>query len=89
MIDPKPIFLNNGTNWNTASDTKYIVPFESTLPADKNGAIYDAGVRFVDMNGDGLVDVVRSYTFNNVNGCYNYSNYCATSANNLAHRAVE
>lgn len=83
VIKGTQVFLNNGTNWNTASDTKYIVPFSATLPADKNGQIYDAGVRFVDINTDGLVDVIRSYTFNTANNCNYYSNYCSTSVNDV------
>lgn len=77
------VYLNNGTNWNTTSDTKYVVPFSSVLPNDRNGMQFDSGLRFVDMNSDGLVDVVRSYTFNNPGGCTSYSNYCGTSVNDV------
>jgi YD repeat-containing protein len=55
----KEIYLNNGISWNTATGTKYKVPFDKEISL--NGKNFDAGVRYIDLNADGLVDIVRSY----------------------------
>ncbi len=55
------IYLNTGSGYSTT--TYYVYSTGTALPAE-----YDTGVRFVDINNDGLVDFVRSY----------YSNYSGT-----------
>ncbi len=49
-------YLNNGAGWNSSVDTNWDL---ATSSVDGNGQ--DKGVRFLDMNGDGLLDFVRSY----------------------------
>lgn len=50
------VYLNNGSSYASLPDFSYDAKVASTS-ADK-------GVRFTDVNNDGLVDVVRSYTSN-------------------------
>lgn len=47
------IYLNDGDSWNL--DTNWVFP---ELFADEDGI--DLGTRLVDLNGDGLVDIVRA-----------------------------
>ena len=56
--------LNNGTGWQ--SDPRWTIS-TSTL-FDHSGVYYDRGIRFVDMNGDGLPDYVHSYSYT-ADGC--------------------
>lgn len=51
------VFHNTGSGWEKASGVSL-----STLPAvaDENGL--DQGVRFVDVNGDGLLDLLQSFS---------------------------
>jgi hypothetical protein len=60
--------LNIGTGWNTATDTRWTFA-TSTLWASTSTPTqyYDRGIRFMDLNGDGLPDLVRSYQ--NTGGC--------------------
>jgi hypothetical protein len=48
------VYLNNGESYTTSPDFVYDVRVASTT--------YDLGVRFIDINNDGLLDVVRSYS---------------------------
>ena len=52
--------LNTGTGW--VYDTRWIIAtstlYHSTSPGN---TYYDRGIRFMDMNGDGLPDFVRAY----------------------------
>lgn len=48
--------LNLGTNWQTNCDNGWKI---STSTLHANG--WDRGIRFIDMNGDGLLDYVRAY----------------------------
>ncbi len=49
-------YLNNGNGYNASSTYVYDAKIASST--------YDIGVRFVDINNDGLVDVLRSYISN-------------------------
>ncbi|MEK7063779.1 MAG: SpvB/TcaC N-terminal domain-containing protein, partial [Patescibacteria group bacterium] len=51
--------LNNGTGWDAAASSQWTVA-TSTLYAI-GGGYHDRGIRFMDLNGDGLQDYVRSY----------------------------
>ncbi len=53
----KGAFLNTGTGWAANSDTNFVPPI--ILKQDNAAA---KGVLFVDVNGDGLVDMVRNNT---------------------------
>ncbi|MBN2684046.1 MAG: VCBS repeat-containing protein [Pontiellaceae bacterium] len=50
-------FLNTGTGWASSSDVNFVPPI--ILKQDNAAA---KGVLFVDLNGDGLVDIVRNNT---------------------------
>lgn len=56
------VWINNGHGWT--QDTSWDLPAWSTDPAlncfISTDSTYDAGVRFADLNGDGLTDLVRS-----------------------------
>jgi hypothetical protein len=53
------VYLNNGTGFLPQASQWTIAT--SGLYASPNGNYYDRGIRFIDMNGDGLPDFVRSY----------------------------
>ena len=46
--------LNAGTGWETSDSSAYALPYNLV---DSDG--YDIGTRFVDVNGDGLIDIVN------------------------------
>jgi RHS repeat-associated protein len=57
------VLLNNGTGWSSTPASQWTLA-TSTLyysPGSSPAIYYDRGVRFVDVNGDGLVDIVRGY----------------------------
>ncbi|MCL9972176.1 MAG: FG-GAP-like repeat-containing protein, partial [Candidatus Pacebacteria bacterium] len=56
--------LNNGTGWNTSVSTQWTISTSTLFYSSLGGSNYaylDRGIRFLDINGDGLVDWVRSY----------------------------
>ncbi len=53
------VLLNNGTGWNSSPDSAWT--FADTLLYSSGGTCYDRGFRFVDINGDGLPDLMRGY----------------------------
>lgn len=59
----KAVYLNNGRGWN-ASSTPWNIPFifYQATEGTQNRATTrsDSGIRFDDLNGDGLVDVIQS-----------------------------
>ena len=59
---------NTGTGWATTTDSRWTFA-TSTLYASTSTptTYYDRGIRFMDLNGDGLPDLVRSYQ--NTGGC--------------------
>lgn len=67
--------LNNGTGWDSGPDHTWDLGTTTLYQSpDDATTFYDRGIRFVDINGDGLIDVVRSYQM-------------TQPANNLAPRA--
>jgi RHS repeat-associated protein len=50
-------WVNTGSGWKNVSD-KYKLPVEITDHNTPDGSV-DAGVRFVDLNGNGILDVVK------------------------------
>jgi hypothetical protein len=62
--DPTPnsgaVFVNTGTTWMFKAGWKVPEP----MTAYENDW-YDPGTRVVDINGDGLVDIVRAWSWNN------------------------
>jgi len=53
------VLLNNGHGWDNTPAAQWTIA-TSTLYTDYS----DRGMRFVDINGDGLPDFIRSYTSN-------------------------
>jgi hypothetical protein len=53
------VLLNNGLGWNLSPDPVWTLA-TSTLYSN-GGTYYDRGIRFIDINGDGLPDMVRAY----------------------------
>jgi RHS repeat-associated protein len=53
------VYLNNGTGWNSTPDSRWTIGTSTVFTS--GGNCYDRGMRFVDVNGDGLPDFVRSY----------------------------
>ena len=47
--------LNNGNGWESQDRSAYTLPYQLV---DSSG--YDKGTRFVDVNGDGLIDIVNN-----------------------------
>ena len=60
------VLLNNGTGWNSSPSPQWTI---ATSTLYHNTSYYDRGIRFMDINGDGLPDFVRSYTHTNGDGC--------------------
>jgi hypothetical protein len=66
------VLLNTGNGWESTPASQWTIA-TSTLylvPASNPAQYYDRGMRFVDINGDGLPDFVRSFknsTSTNVN----------------------
>ncbi len=54
------VFLNTGNGWTEQPGWHVPVPFADRV----HGMNFDPGGRVVDVNGDGLVDLVQSYTRN-------------------------
>src|SRR4030095_16391151 len=53
------VYLNNRSGWSLKPGWRVPEP----LLASEHGH-YDPGTRLVDVNGDGIVDIVRAYTWN-------------------------
>jgi YD repeat-containing protein len=47
-------YLNNGTAWKNVSSTTWVIPVDFV-----NSTSGDEGVQFLELNGDGLVDLVQ------------------------------
>lgn len=52
--------LNTGSGWNADPDPAWTIA-TTTLYSAGSGAIYDRGIRFQDINGDGLADFIHAY----------------------------
>ena len=58
------VLLNNGTGWDATSSSRSGRSATSTLyqvARCRHELYYDRGIRFFDINGDGLPDFIRSY----------------------------
>ena len=53
-------YINTGTGWQVASQYNPPVPIVAKSGSPTQG-LFDMGVRFVDLNGDGLQDMVRGH----------------------------
>lgn len=53
-LTPTGAFLGNGNGWS-ASDSRF------TPPVPVGAAVVDAGRRFVDINGDGYIDLINGF----------------------------
>src|SRR5262249_40324562 len=53
--------LNNGSGWDSSPDHTWDIGTTTLYNSPGTSTYYDRGIRFVDINGDGLVDVIRSY----------------------------
>ena len=47
-------YLNNGTAWRNVSNITWVIPVDFI-----NSSSGDEGIRFLELNGDGLVDIVQ------------------------------
>jgi len=66
------VLLNTGTGWQSTPTSQWTIA-TSTLYKDPNTiTYYDRGIRFFDINGDGLPDFVRSYNLS-ATGCSDLS----------------
>ena len=65
------VHLNNGRGWGTATSTQWGIATSTYYKSTSGGdtQYYDRGMRFVDINGDGLVDFVRSYSMSSNSAC--------------------
>jgi hypothetical protein len=61
------VWLNDGNGWNAYSTTTWQLP---VAIVDAVQLPHDHGVRFADVNGDGMPDVLRGYDDNNNNQYY-------------------
>jgi hypothetical protein len=53
------VLFNTGNGWSTTPDPHWTIA-TSTL-TQNGGNFYDRGIRFIDINGDGLPDFVRAF----------------------------
>jgi RHS repeat-associated protein len=70
--------LNNGTGWGPP-DPNYTIATSSVDYA--GGTYYDRGVRFIDVNGDGLPDYVHSYSVTTSGGSPELATYSTVMLN--------
>ena len=62
--------LNTGTGWELSPDPSWDLPFTTlTASSSSSTVFYDRGIRLMDLNGDSLTDVVRSYNVTGSGGC--------------------
>jgi hypothetical protein len=58
------VYLNNGSGWTDVSST-WLFPVKEDNPPEREyfvaSGFVDAGLRLVDVNGDGLADLVRAH----------------------------
>jgi hypothetical protein len=53
------VLLNNGSGWNPSPDAAWTIATSTLYASGAN--YYDRGIRFIDINGDRLPDMVRAY----------------------------
>lgn len=57
------VLLNNGSGWESTPAPEWTIATSTLYKSPSAGTTYyDRGIRFVDINGDGLPDMVHSYT---------------------------
>jgi len=62
------VLLNTGTGWASTPDPRWTFATSTLyLGTSSPTTYYDRGIRFMDLNGDGLPDLVRAYK--NTTGC--------------------
>jgi Insecticide toxin TcdB middle/N-terminal region/FG-GAP-like repeat/Salmonella virulence plasmid 65kDa B protein len=54
--------LNTGSGWDATPAAQWTLATSTTYLAGGGTAYYDRGMRFLDINGDGLADFVRSFS---------------------------
>lgn len=64
------VLLNNGLGWNSSPSPQWTVATSTLYDDPGSSNFYDRGIRFMDLNGDGLPDFVRSYQI--ASGCTGY-----------------
>lgn len=57
-------YLNTGTGWASSPTAAYAMPYDFVVYPLNDGDGQDGGVRFVDLNNDGLLDVVYGQQVN-------------------------
>jgi RHS repeat-associated protein len=70
------VLLNTGTGWATTAEPQWTIG-TSTLyyvPGSNPPVYRDRGIRFFDINGDGLPDYIRSYRVQDIWSCNDLSN---------------
>ncbi|HBG16828.1 MAG TPA: hypothetical protein DDW93_08620, partial [Firmicutes bacterium] len=81
------VYLNNGNGWTQQpANSPWQIPaaivcWEYDQPWQDIGQVFDKGVRFVDLNGDGLVDILQSYRWA-FSGGHGYNTYSYAYLNN-------
>jgi RHS repeat-associated protein len=60
---------NTGTGWNCSLGSQWTFATSTYYYNSSDGQYCDRGIRFMDINGDGLPDIVRAYSNNTANGC--------------------
>ena len=56
------VLLNTGTGWEGSPESQWTIATSTLYQSpDSSTTYYDRGIRFLDINGDGLPDFIRSY----------------------------
>jgi RHS repeat-associated protein len=63
------VLLNTGTGWESSPDPHWDIATSTLFEVGTSTTFYERGIRFMDMNGDGLPDFVRSYNVPVSGGC--------------------
>src|SRR5262249_26077365 len=62
------VALNHGTSW-AGADSQWTIATSSSYDDPGSTNYYERGIRFADVNGDGLPDFLRSYSVVLDSGC--------------------
>jgi RHS repeat-associated protein len=63
------IILNNGRGWESSPDARWTIATTTLYRESASAPISDRGMRFMDLNGDGLIDFVRKYNVTASGSC--------------------
>lgn len=55
------VLLNNGVGWDSVPDSRWTFATSTLYKAASGHPYFDRGIRFLDINGDGYLDIVRAY----------------------------